>query len=905
MIEINNLKKIYGSQNNTKVIAINDLNLNFDSRGLVFIVGRSGSGKSTLLNLLGGLDNYDNGEIRIKGISTKDFTQSELDLYRNRNIGFIFQEYNLLNELNVYQNIALAFDIKGIKVDYSLIDSILEQVGLVNFGKRMPNELSTGQKQRVAIARALIKSPDIILADEPTGALDSVTGTNLINLLKELSKEKLVIVVSHDRSLADEYGDRIIELSDGRLIGDFNKQKYDKENTKINLYSSTKDLKKYKVSYKFSLLMAVLNFKRKKLRFTFAIMLSTFAFILFGVIDTTRYSKADTTLKSFYDSGIDYVSLKKTYSRTENDEFYTMSSKISNRDINVLAEKFPNYQFIPAFDQYNDEYQQTYCYEQPRGGEKVYFNGEITGTVEMNNSFIEDYNLKLLAGKFPEKNSEDNEILITEYTFQHFKKFGYKNSGNKIEITNYQDMLGKQMILRDKQFVITGVINTHFNFDRYNVLLKKNLVLDDYIDLINEMNEYVTTGRHSVIFVRDGYYNDNLNPIYTGLTDNALTMIFNKDESGKDVGAKFFSVSKLDNLDQVTLWEDEIEKTELADNEVLIPISSIPTTQIIVNMQTFSELIYQTSNILINEFTELHFKEIQMEFENEYGSGSPIDYANFIRRGYGNPFHEGFDKDYFKSEAVKKVLNEIFFDLLKSVELFNFENNYGQYNFEENVKVVGFYGTTDNSSSFNLPIIVSDKLFNDFIEASEGDFNFVFTKLTHNPNEDIELVKYNNETGVGVRYHIVNEVTYVIKQVSSWLEIFSRISFYLGIGLALFSIVLFFNFISTSISNRKKEIGIIRALGSTGKDIFRIFICESVIIAMVIFVLSLVGTYSISVYSNYFLRNKYCLILTLSSFKLRQVILLIALSISVAIVSTYIPIKRFSKQKPIDVINNM
>ncbi len=225
MLEIKNLVKVYRAKGGNDVRAIDDVSVNFSENGMVFLLGKSGSGKSTLLNLCGGLDFPDSGEIVIKGRSSKDFSQADFDSYRNTFVGFVFQEYNILDEFTVEDNIALALELQGKSKDKKAIAEILEKVDLADFAKRKPNTLSGGQKQRIAIARALVKNPEIILADEPTGALDSNTGKQVLDTLKKLSEEKLVIVVSHDREFAEQYGDRIIELKDGKIISDVTKTK--------------------------------------------------------------------------------------------------------------------------------------------------------------------------------------------------------------------------------------------------------------------------------------------------------------------------------------------------------------------------------------------------------------------------------------------------------------------------------------------------------------------------------------------------------------------------------------------------------------------------------------------------------------------------------------------------------
>lgn len=225
MLEVRNLYKRYTPKKGEPTTALNGISIKFPDTGLVFILGKSGSGKSTLLNVMGGLDQVDSGEIIIKDKSSMDFSKKDFDAYRNTYLGFIFQEYYILNEFTVGQNIALALQLQHKKATSEEINRILQEVDLQGFGNRKPNQLSGGQKQRVAIARALVKNPQIIFADEPTGALDSNTGIAIFDTLKKLSETKLIIVVSHDREFAQRYGDRVIELADGKIISDIEKVK--------------------------------------------------------------------------------------------------------------------------------------------------------------------------------------------------------------------------------------------------------------------------------------------------------------------------------------------------------------------------------------------------------------------------------------------------------------------------------------------------------------------------------------------------------------------------------------------------------------------------------------------------------------------------------------------------------
>ena len=241
MLEVKNLTKVYSGKGGVEVRALNNVSVTFPERGMVFLLGKSGSGKSTLLNVAGGLDKPDGGEVIVKGRSSRDFSASDFDSYRNTFIGFVFQEYNILNEFTIEQNIALALQLQSKPNDKAAVEALLEQVDLKGYGKRKPNTLSGGQKQRVAIARALIKEPEIIMADEPTGALDSTTGKQVLDTLKKLSKEKLIIVVSHDRDFAEFYADRIIELKDGEVISDVSKTFYEPKISTENVNMVSED----------------------------------------------------------------------------------------------------------------------------------------------------------------------------------------------------------------------------------------------------------------------------------------------------------------------------------------------------------------------------------------------------------------------------------------------------------------------------------------------------------------------------------------------------------------------------------------------------------------------------------------------------------------------------------------
>lgn len=222
MLQIKNIKKDYVVSDDLTVHALKDVSINFRKSEFVAVLGPSGCGKTTLLNILGGLDKYTSGDLVINGKSTKDYSDREWDTYRNHSVGFVFQSYNLIPHLNIVGNVAMALTLAGVSKSERIARATraLEKVGLKNELKKRPNQLSGGQMQRVAIARAIVNDPDIVLADEPTGALDSETGIQVMELLKEVSEDRLVIMVTHNATLAEEYASRTISLFDGELVGD-------------------------------------------------------------------------------------------------------------------------------------------------------------------------------------------------------------------------------------------------------------------------------------------------------------------------------------------------------------------------------------------------------------------------------------------------------------------------------------------------------------------------------------------------------------------------------------------------------------------------------------------------------------------------------------------------------------
>lgn len=259
MLELKHIKKSYKTGNFVQH-ALKDVSIKFRKNEFVAILGPSGSGKTTLLNIIGGLDRYDSGDLIINNKSTKQFKATDWDSYRNNCIGFIFQTYNLIGHISVLENVEMALTLSGYKRKDKRKKALeaLDKVGLKDHAYKKPNQLSGGQMQRVAIARALVNDPDIILADEPTGALDSKTSIQIMDLIKEIAKDKLVIMVTHNASLAEEYATRIIEFKDGEVVHDSNPIKKEEKET------GAVHIRKTVLSYLSALHLSFNNIKTKK-----------------------------------------------------------------------------------------------------------------------------------------------------------------------------------------------------------------------------------------------------------------------------------------------------------------------------------------------------------------------------------------------------------------------------------------------------------------------------------------------------------------------------------------------------------------------------------------------------------------------------------------------------------------
>lgn len=506
MIKLENIKKTYMSNKNSTQ-ALNDVSLMLPDKGLVFIVGKSGSGKTTLLNILGGLDKFDSGKMICQGIDTSSFKSKDWDKYRNSYVGFVFQENNLLDEYNVYDNIRLATDLQNIKNSDERINNSLKFVDLDNFSSRKIGELSGGQKQRVAIARAIAKNSKLLLADEPTGSLDSETGKEIFKLLKELSKNQLVVVVTHDFSSANEYGDQIIEMKDGKIVN---------INNEIKDYDVSKDSFKTEKSVlksKLCLKLSTNAFKKTPIRLIILILLSMFGFsLMVGALKFSTWTPNDLEYKVLERENKIIVSktpetieLGPGLARDEERYFTSL-------EYNKFVQNYDKLNVVGVSD-FKESYNNPGYYRNLTDRERIYFDGHITEVTCMSEDDFNAYGFELLAGNYPDNTWGSFDIMISERMFEIYKLTGFTNDGfEKININSYEDLIGKKFggMYGDK-YTIKGIVNTHFDKTDFENIKNYSLgVSDDFsIEWTNEFRTYCKKGFHNLFFVGPNYTNQS------------------------------------------------------------------------------------------------------------------------------------------------------------------------------------------------------------------------------------------------------------------------------------------------------------------------------------------------------------------------------------------------------------
>ena len=980
MLEVKNLKKIYKTKNGVVTDALDGVSIQFPEKGLVFLLGKSGSGKSTLLNVCGGLDAPSEGEIIVKGRSSKDFTQSDFDSYRNTFVGFIFQEYNILDEFSVEDNIALALELQGKPKDKEAINKLLQDVDLEGFAKRKPNTLSGGQKQRIAIARALIKSPEIIMADEPTGALDSATGKQVFETLKKLSRDKLIVVVSHDRDFAEEYGDRIIELKDGKILsdvtktevkteelseninsfgdvlcvksgaeltdGDFQKIKDFLKNSKedIVIANGKKDVEKFKkasrisdsgekevfketdvseltekeytgdeskfitskLPLKHAVKIGVSSLKNKPVRLVLTILLCTIAFVLFSLLTTLNFYDSEATfLQTMADSDNSMIQLKKEFKTQvkwvdkfagESEYESITSGKFTNEELKAQAKTFGKNAFGGVAYSANFSVRQT---------TNPYWVTNVGSFAVL----PEDNGLrKDIIGEYP---INDNEIMITSYTADMLYNCGVSNSQNEVlDLKKSEDIIGETIVLGGEDYKITGVLKVPEIPAEYDIIKEST---EDSRTLLMDYNLLLSDGIYLVVFVTENCLKtlsqentEYVESLYN-YTEASIAVNHNETYRFPDwSNACYMDYSGFVLKDEVEFVSPE--KTSLGENDAIISSISLASVA--------SEYFYNLADS--GYYSERYIRLGEM--------------ANNISQGGEYSFNPETEEDIFtpytKEESNEKI-DEILEYLKNSdgeikigLKLYDKNNNVSFGDLEE-FNIIGVYYEERNNYSMGK-IVVSDKAFRriwesqkntldyyaetktNYIENSSAVYTNIYLPFEYSSqlaNDFWEIYENKNWSENDSRLALAGNFIDQLEAVDYTVKQLSTAFLYVGLVLAVFAMLLFSNFISVSISNKIKEIGILRAVGARSIDVFKIFFSESFVIALICIIISTIATIIACNVINLLLATE--IGASIMVFGFGSFAVLVGIAIVTAVIATFLPVYNAAKKKPVDSIRSI
>lgn len=589
MLELKNIKKVYQT-GNFRQEALKDMSIKFRKHEFVSILGPSGSGKTTLLNIIGGLDKYTSGDLIINGKSTKQFKDTDWDSYRNNAIGFIFQSYNLISHISVLENVEMGMTLSGIsqKKRRKKALEVLKKVGLKDHAMKKPNQLSGGQMQRVAIARALANDPDIILADEPTGALDSKTSVQIMDLIKDISKYKLVIMVTHNPTLANDYASRIIEFKDGSLVNDSNPI------IEESVVSSEHKFKKTAMNYLTALNLSFNNIKTKKGRTLLTAFASSIGIIGIALIlslsngfDIKIDEFQQNTLSSLpimissQSMNLDEDSMMQLHNEQigKNYEKYTTAKEVYPKQeleqvmhTNKITTNLLNYidkidandvsgiaytrttalnMLIKVNDSVN-QFPQNYFTTIPKS-----LNNDLNGVLEDN--------YDVLAGNLP--TSKDDIVLIVDSSNRVDAKLLASLGFDKdIESISFDDILGKEIkiILNDDYYKQIGNYFT-INLDFEKMYANKDNITLKIVGIIRGKEDKALTSTGSAL----------------AYTEELVEYVINKNVDSKIVkkqGASDYNVltgDKFDNSETGNQVKQNI-LTYLGANDVPVLISIYP-----------------------------------------------------------------------------------------------------------------------------------------------------------------------------------------------------------------------------------------------------------------------------------------------------------------------------------------
>ena len=811
MLEIKSISKVYQTEG-LRQVALDSVSINFRRCEFASILGPSGSGKTTLLNIIGGLDHYDSGDLIINEISTKKYKDSNWDSYRNHRIGFVFQSYNLISHQSILKNVELALTLSGVskKERIKRAKDALISVGLKDHMNKRPNQLSGGQMQRVAIARALVNNPDILLADEPTGALDSETSRQIMELLKDVAREKLVIMVTHNPELAMEYSTRIIKLKDGKIIDDSNP--YDgSDNTENDKELEKEKSKKTSMNLTTALGLSLNNLMTKKGR-TF---LTAFAGSI-GIIGIALILSLSNGVQEYIDK-----TQKETlasYPLSIESSTMDLSSMITNRSDEHLESVKCVDNSICTIDDITTSYELAFESSLVKNNLKE-FKKSLDDNYKNINKYVTDigysYNLDLQL-----YSNSDNLIQVNPNTFKIVDRDNRTENGFTFSRNNpsvFEELIDSKELLEGQYDVLYGHMP-----ENYNELV---LVVDENREVpASLMYALDIENRDEVKSIVDKSLNgeevslESINYLYDNIVGKTFKLLLNTDYYVKENN----------------IWIDKHNDKEFlnelvknGENLSIVGILKISDEAVEAN-SGFIGYTHDLMEYVINKIKDTTLAHEQLD-NNEYDVITKI------------PFSEVYTKEM----ALEKL------------------------------------GIFDIDSPSTILIYPKD------YEAKEEIIKII--DLYNNDQQEENKITYTDYVGT-----LMSGITTIVNVITYVLIAFVAIS--LVVSSIMIAIITYI-----SVLERTKEIGILRSIGASKKDVTRVFNAETIIEGLISGILGIVVTILLCFPINLIVKS-ITNVNNIAKLPIIGGIILIIISVLLTVIAGLIPSRLASKKDPVEAL---
>lgn len=889
MLKLENITKTYIT-GGMKQVALDDISLNLRNNEFVAILGPSGSGKTTLLNIIGGLDRYDSGNLIINDISTKLYKDRDWDSYRNHTVGFVFQSYNLIPHLSILANVELALTISGISKQERRQKAIeaLTKVGLEQHKAKKPNQLSGGQMQRVAIARALVNDPKILLADEPTGALDSQTSVQVMELLKEVAKDRLVVMVTHNPKLAQDYANRIVQVKDGKIISDSNP--YFIENEKKGVIRH-ENMGKASMSLFTSLVLSFNNLRTKKARtlltaFAGSIGIIGIALILSlanGVNNYITNIQKDTMSSypiSIEEQTIDLTSLMGNHQNTVDDTSNHKKDAVygNSTDLEIASTMTSSVTTnnLTDFKKYLDD-------AKSKIHQYIGENGIVYSYDTKFSVYTKDPNGELINTDGSTFDNGQSDLMVQQ-----------PMSMTASKTSNFEELMPDA-----KNNNINQVIK-----DNYDLVYGKWPKAYDEVVLVLDKNNEVSS---SVLYQLGFYAADEYNELMTKIENGEEIKIDNQKISYSDICEKEFyliidseTYSK-NEKDLYVSYKDDINKVEEhLDDALKLKISGIIRANNEDNTLINQNIGYTKAltDYIINRTNESDVVKAQQQSETinvlngmTFSPQNDVDKINDAKTYLLNLGVS--DKAKLCQEIMKTSSNNTAIQNMSEVQLAQALDNYLMN--PDNEVLLNIYdayistGSYDeNMEEFGVVSYDAPSKINIYSDSFEDKDNITACISDYNKTVSEEnKITYTDYVGL-----LMSSVTTIINVISYVLIAF------VGVSLVVSSIMIgIITYIS--VLERTKEIGILRAMGASKRNISHVFNAETFIIGICSGMLGIAICLILLIPINRIIHALVNSTDVSAMLPLQSAIILIILSIILTLIGGLIPAKKAAKKDPV------